>query len=175
MKCGALLASRTEAVATVTIRSAPRASAIERKRLIQSTARSMAAGESFPWRKVSWPRRTMSFSRASTANESLAAASTTTSLIEFEPISMAAIFMCLVLTLLVVRLLCLRRFLRCAADINRRFFLNLIFSGFFHCGFHGCRGRLYVDQFSYRSTQGRGHPLNLTRSIDDLKIVLRLH
>ena len=93
MNCSALLASRTEAVATAMIFSAPRASAMERKRLTHSTARSIAPADNRPCCSVSWPSRTMSFSRASTAKESLAAASTTMSLIEFEPISMAAIFM----------------------------------------------------------------------------------
>src|SRR6266513_2383705 len=60
---------------------------------MQSVARSIAGLESCSSRSVSWPRRTVSFSRAKTANESLAAASTTTSLIELEPTSMAAIFM----------------------------------------------------------------------------------
>src|SRR5689334_2515786 len=60
---------------------------------MHSTARKLASGESRAHISVSWPSRTESFSRASTAKESLAAASTTTSLIEFEPTSMAAIFM----------------------------------------------------------------------------------
>src|SRR6266496_2545189 len=93
MNCAELRASRTDAVATAKILSAPRASAIERNRLMQSVARSIAAVDSCSIRSVSWPRRTVSFSRASTANESLAAASTTTSLIEFDPTSIAAIFM----------------------------------------------------------------------------------
>ena len=65
---------------------------LERKRLMQSEARSTAAGERKPSRSVSWPRRTTSLSRASTASESGDAASTTTSLTELEPMSMAAIF-----------------------------------------------------------------------------------
>src|SRR5437867_5892811 len=93
MNCAELRASRTDAVATAKILSAPRASAIERKRLMQSAARSIAEAESCSCRSVSCPSRTTSFSRDSTAKESLAAASTTTSLIEFEPTSMAAIFM----------------------------------------------------------------------------------
>jgi hypothetical protein len=44
MNSAALDASRTEAVAVASTRSAPRASAMERKRFIVSHARSMAAG-----------------------------------------------------------------------------------------------------------------------------------
>src|SRR5436853_3328107 len=76
----------------VMISSAPRASAIERKRLMLSAARLMAAWSRCPSRSVSWPSRTTSFSRTSTAKESLEAASTTTSLIELEPMSIAASF-----------------------------------------------------------------------------------
>jgi hypothetical protein len=59
---------------------------------MQAAALSIAAGESLPRRRVSWPSRTTSFSRARNANESLAAASTTASFIEFEPMSIAASF-----------------------------------------------------------------------------------
>ena len=92
MNWPAFRASRTEAVATAMMRSAPRASAMERRRLMDSVARSIAGAESCPSRSVSWPSLTTSFSRAKTAKESLAAASTTTSLIEFDPTSMQAIF-----------------------------------------------------------------------------------
>jgi len=92
MNSEALSASRTEAVAMVTRWFAPRASAMERKRPMQAAARSMASGARRPSRSVSWPRRTTSFSRAMTAKESEDAASTTASLMEFEPMSMAASF-----------------------------------------------------------------------------------
>ncbi len=92
MNSAELLASRTEAVATAMIVSAPRASAMERNRLMQIVARSIAEGARCPLRSVSWPSLTASFSRARTANESLAAASTTASLIELDPMSIAASF-----------------------------------------------------------------------------------
>jgi hypothetical protein len=92
MKLAELFASRTAAVAVATILCAPRASAIDRKRAMHSVARRIAARLRWPFKSVSWPSRTTSLSRESTANESLAAASTTTSLIEFEPMSMAANF-----------------------------------------------------------------------------------
>ncbi len=92
MNSAAFEAARTDAVSVASTRSAPRASAMERKRLTHSDARSIAAGERYPSRSVSWPSRTVSLSRARTANESADAASTTTSLMEFEPISTAASF-----------------------------------------------------------------------------------
>ena len=74
--------------------SAPQVSAMERKRLMDSIARSIAAAERRSFCSVSCPSLTTSFSRVMTAKESLAAASTTASLIEFEPISIAASFKC---------------------------------------------------------------------------------
>src|SRR5262249_49124142 len=59
---------------------------------MQAMARSMALRDRRPLRSVSWPRRITSFSRVRTAKESLSAASATASLIEFEPISIAASF-----------------------------------------------------------------------------------
>ncbi len=92
MKLAELFASRTAAVAVATIVCAPRASAIDRNRRIHSVARMMAPRSRWPFKSVSWPSLTTSRSRTRTANESLAAASTTTSLIEFEPMSIAANF-----------------------------------------------------------------------------------
>ena len=55
-------------------------------------ARSIAERERRPLRSVSWPSRMTSFCRVTTANELLSAASATASLIELEPMSIAATF-----------------------------------------------------------------------------------
>jgi len=61
-------------------------------RWMQVTARSIVSAGIRPFRRVSLPSLTTSRSRLSTANESGAAASTTASFIEFEPMSIAASF-----------------------------------------------------------------------------------
>ncbi len=89
-KSSEFVASRTAHVATARTTSAPEPCAsLARCSTVEAPA-SMASGESRPVRRVSLPRRTISFSRSTTSSVPSSSTLATSSLMLFVPMSIAA-------------------------------------------------------------------------------------